>query len=95
MGLRVRTLELRSRLSAFMSKNAEVVRLDPDPQQDSVISNKAELILERLERLSALIKSRSTNLSEDELDEIELSLRECEGEMIPLEQKVDRILGKI
>jgi len=93
LGLRVRALELRSRLSAFMSKNGEVINSAPDPGRDSIIAQKADRIMEQLETLSAAIKSRSSDLNGVELEEIELVLRECEGELVPLEQKVDRLLS--
>jgi len=76
-----------------MSKNGEVINSAPDPGRDSIIAQKADRIMEQLETLSAAIKSRSSDLNGVELEEIELVLRECEGELVPLEQKVDRLLS--
>jgi hypothetical protein len=95
LGLRVRALELRSRLSAFLSKNREVIDFSPDSERDLILAETADRVLEKLETLSSGIKSRSSDLTEAELDETELMLRECEGEMVPLEHKLDRLLEKI
>jgi hypothetical protein len=93
--LRVRALELRSRLSAIVSKRREVVNCLPDYEQDSTLAEKADLLTKQLEAHATAIKLRSSDLSESELDETELMLREFEGDLVPLERSLGRLLEKI
>lgn len=95
MSLRVRACELHSRASNVLSKFVLAKKIGPEPETDSSIMNRYQGMLAITENLDALLVRTASEATDAGLDDMELSLRRIEGELVSNEQKLDLVLDRI